>query len=177
MESLRLTGIIKKGVGYRLKVKNNCFEIRHNGYSLLVLVAVLLSFVIILEIIDFAVHSFMANLFMYIGLIVFCILLSLPVLFTTLKIQVQSDKIIVVKTCGIRFELAIDNIDKIIIVKPDAFERQTNIITRIKVYDGIRRFYVDSKTNNYDKFYDYVMKNINTEIIEYKINRFTKSRD
>lgn len=167
----------QKGAGYQLKVKNNCFEIKHNGHSLLFLVVSLFSFVIILEIIDFAVHSFTANWFMYIGLIVFCVLLSLPVLFTTLKIQIENDKIIVVKTCGIRFELTIDKIDKIVIVKPDTVERQTNIITRIRVYEGKRKFYVDSKMNNYDKFFDHLMKNVNREIIEYKVNWFTKSRD
>lgn len=68
-----------------MRTKNNYFEIRHNGYVLLFLVAVLFSFVIILEIIDFVEHSFKANWFMYIGLLVFCVLLSFPVLFTTLS--------------------------------------------------------------------------------------------
>ena len=54
-----------------MRTKNNYFEIRHNGYVLLFLVAVLFSFVIILEIIDFVEHSFKANWFMYIGLLVF----------------------------------------------------------------------------------------------------------
>lgn len=63
-----------------MRTKNNYFEIRHNGYVLLFLVAVLFSFVIILEIIDFVEHSFKANWFMYIGLLVFCVLLSFPVL-------------------------------------------------------------------------------------------------
>lgn len=87
-----------------LRTKNNYFEIRHNGYVLLFLVAVLFSFVIILEIIDFVEHSFKANWFMYIGLLVFCVLLSFPVLFTTLKIKVRKDEIMVVKTCSIRIK-------------------------------------------------------------------------
>ena len=142
-----------------MRTKINYFEIRHNGYSLLLLVAMLFSFVIILEIIDFAVHSFTVNWFMYIGLLVFCALLSFPVLFTTLKIQIQDDKITVVKTCGIRFKIMTDEIKKVTVVKPDTVERKTNIVTRIKVYAGVKKFYVDSK------------------IIEYKINWFTRSRN
>lgn len=137
----------------------------------------LFSFVIILDIIDFAVHSFKANWFMYIGLLVFCALLSFPVLFTTLKIQIQGDKITVVKTCGIRFKIMIDEVKKVTVVKPDTVERKTNIVTRIKVYAGIKKFYIDSKMKNYDKFLDYIMENVYSEIIEYKINWLTKSRN
>ena len=160
-----------------MRTKINYFEIRHNGYSLLLLVAMLFSFVIILEIIDFAVHSFTANWFMYIGLLVFCALLSFPVLFTTLKIQIQDDKITVVKTCGIRFKIMTDEIKKVTVVKPDTVERKTNIVTRIKVYAGVKKFYVDSKMKNYDKFLEYIMKNVDSKIIEYKINWFTRSRN
>lgn len=160
-----------------MRTKINYFEIRHNGYSLLLLVAMLFSFVIILEIIDFAVHSFTVNWFMYIGLLVFCALLSFPVLFTTLKIQIQDDKITVVKTCGIRFKIMTDEIKKVTVVKPDTVERKTNIVTRIKVYAGVKKFYVDSKMKNYDKFLEYILKNIDNEIIEYKINWFTRSRN
>lgn len=160
-----------------MRTKINYFEIRHNGYSLLLLVAMLFSFVIILEIIDFAVHSFTVNWFMYIGLLVFCALLSFPVLFTTLKIQIQDDKITVVKTCGIRFKIMLDEIKKVTVVKPDTVERKTNIVTRIKVYAGVKKFYVDSKMKNYDKFLEYILKNIDNEIIEYKINWFTRSRN
>ena len=102
-----------------MRTKNNYFEIRHNGYVLLFLVAVLFSFVIILEIIDFVEHSFKANWFMYIGLLVFCVLLSFPVLFTTLKIKVRKDEIMVVKTCGIRIKITTDEIKKVTIIKPD----------------------------------------------------------
>lgn len=160
-----------------MRTKINYFEIRHNGYSLLLLVAMLFSFVIILEIIDFAVHSFTVNWFMYIGLLVFCALLSFPVLFTTLKIQIQDDKITVVKTCGIRFKIMTDEIKKVTVVKPDTVERKTNIVTRIKVYAGVKKFYVDSKMKNYDKFLEYIMKNVDSKIIEYKINWFTRSRN
>lgn len=160
-----------------MRTKINYFEIRHNGYSLLLLVAMLFSFVIILEIIDFAVHSFTVNWFMYIGLLVFCALLSFPVLFTTLKIQIQDDKITVVKTCGIRFKIMTDEIKKVTVVKPDTVERKTNIVTRIKVYAGVKKFYVDSKMKNYDKFLEYILKNIDSKIIEYKINWFTRSRN
>lgn len=160
-----------------MRTKINYFEIRHNGYSLLLLVAMLFSFVIILEIIDFAVHSFTVNWFMYIGLLVFCALLSFPVLFTTLKIQIQDDKITVVKTCGIRFKIMIDEIKKVTVVKPDTVERKTNIVTRIEVYTGVKKFYVDSKMENYDKFLEYITKNVDSKIIEYKINWFTRSRN
>lgn len=138
---------------------------------------ILFSFLIILEIIDFIVHSFVANWFMYIGLLVFGTLLSFPVLFTTLKIQIHSDKITVVKTCGIQLKITTDKIKKVTIVKPDTVERKTNIVTRIKVYAGIRKFYVDSQMKNYDKFLDYIMKNVDSEIIEYKVNWLTKTRD
>ena len=30
---------------------------------------------------------------------------------------------------------------------------------------------------NYDKFLDYLMKNVDSEIIEYKVNWLTKTRD
>lgn len=119
-----------------MRTKNNYFEIRHNGYVLLFLVAVLFSFVIILEIIDFVEHSFKANWFMYIGLLVFCVLLSFPVLFTTLKIKVRKDEIMVVKTCGIRIKITTDEIKKVTIIKPDTVDQKTNIVTRIKVYAG-----------------------------------------
>lgn len=137
----------------------------------------LFSFVIILEIIDLVAHSFTANWFMYIGLLVFCALFSFPVLFTTLKIQIQDDKITVVKTCGIRFKIMLDEINKVIVVKPDTAERKTNIVTRIKVYAGVKKFYVDSEMKNYDKFSEYIMKNVDNKIIEYKINRLTRSRN
>ena len=52
-----------------------------------------------------------------------------------------------------------DEIKKVTVVKPDTVERKTNIVTRIKVYAGVKKFYVDSK------------------IIEYKINWFTRSRN
>ena len=144
-----------------MRTKNNYFEIRHNGYVLLFLVAVLFSFVIILEIIDFVEHSFKANWFMYIGLLVFCVLLSFPVLFTTLKIKVRKDEIMVVKTCGIRIKITTDEIKK---------------VTIIKVYAGIRKFYVDSKMKNYDKFLNFITENVDDQIIEYKVNWITKSR-
>lgn len=160
-----------------MKAKINYFEIRDNGYALLFLVAMLFSSVIILEIIDFAVHSFTVNWFMYMGLLVFCALLSFPVLFTTLKIQIQDDKITVVKTCGIRFKIMINEIKKVTVVKPDTVERKTNIVTRIKVYAGVKKFFVDSKMKNYDKFLEYIMKNADSKIIEYKINWFTRSRN
>lgn len=150
-----------------MRTKNNYFEIRHNGYVLLFLVAVLFSFVIILEIIDFVEHSFKANWFMYIGLLVFCVLLSFPVLFTTLKIKVRKDEIMVVKTCGIRIKITTDEIKKVTIIK---------IVTRIKVYAGIRKFYVDSKMKNYDKFLYFITENVDDQIIEYKVNWITKSR-
>ena len=146
-----------------MKAKINYFEIRHNGYALLFLVAMLFSSVII------AVHSFTVNWFMYMGLLVFCALLSFPVLFTTLKIQIQDDKITVVKTCGIRFKIMINEIKKVTVVKPDTVERKTNIVTRIKVYAGVKKFYVDSKMKNYDKFLEYIMKNADSKIIEKKI--------
>ncbi len=159
-----------------LRTKNNFFEIRHNGYALLFLVAALFSFVIILEIIDLVVHSFKANWFMYIGLLAFCVLLSFPVLFTTLKIKVRKDEIMVIKTCGIRFKITTDEIKKITIIKPDTVDQKTNIVTRIKVYAGIRRFYVDSKMKNYDKFLNFITENVDSHIIDYKINWLTKSR-
>lgn len=159
-----------------MRTKNNYFEIRHNGYVLLFLVAVLFSFVIILEIIDFVEHSFKANWFMYIGLLVFCVLLSFPVLFTTLKIKVRKDEIMVVKTCGIRIKIKTDEIKKVTIIKPDTVDQKTNIVTRIKVYAGIRKFYVDSKMKNYDKFLYFITENVDDQIIEYKVNWITKSR-
>ena len=152
-----------------MRTKNNYFEIRHNGYVLLFLVAVLFSFVIILEIIDFVEHSFKANWFMYIGLLVFCVLLSFPVLFTTLKIKVRKDEIMVVK-------ITTDEIKKVTIIKPDTVDQKTNIVTRIKVYAGIRKFYVDSKMKNYDKFLYFITENVDDQIIEYKVNWITKSR-
>ena len=159
-----------------MRTKNNYFEIRHNGYVLLFLVAVLFSFVIILEIIDFVEHSFKANWFMYIGLLVFCVLLSFPVLFTTLKIKVRKDEIMVVKTCGIRIKITTDEIKKVTIIKPDTVDKKTNIVTRIKVNAGIRKFYVDSKMKNYDKFLYFITENVDDQIIEYKVNWITKSR-
>ena len=152
-----------------MRNKNNYFEIKHNGYALLFLSAILFSFIIILEIIDFAVHFFKANWFMYIGLLFFCTLLCFPVLFTTLKIRIQDNKITVVKTCGIRFKIMTDEIKKVTIIKPDTVERETNIVTRIKVHASGKKFYVDSKMKNYDKFLDYIIENVDREIIEYKV--------
>lgn len=70
-----------------------------------------------------------------------------------------------------------DEIKKVTVVKPDTVERKTNIVTRIKVYAGVKKFYVDSKMKNYDKFLEYIMKNVDSKIIEYKINWFTRSRN
>lgn len=48
-------------------------------------------------------------------------------------------------------------------------ERETNIVTRIKVHASGKKFYVDSKMKNYDKFLDYIIENVDREIIEYKV--------
>lgn len=32
-----------------------------------------------------------------------------------------------------------------------------------------KKFYVDSKMKNYDKFLDYIIENVDREIIEYKV--------
>lgn len=71
----------------------------------------------------------------------------------------------------------IDEIKKVTVVKPDTVERKTNIVTRIEVYTGVKKFYVDSKMENYDKFLEYITKNVDSKIIEYKINWFTRSRN
>ena len=103
-------------------------------------------------------------------------MLSFPVLFTTLKIKVRKDEIMVVKTCGIRIKITTDEIKKVTIIKPDTVDQKTNIVTRIKVYAGIRKFYVDSKMKNYDKFLYFITENVDDQIIEYKVNWITKSR-
>ncbi len=159
-----------------MQPKKNYFEIKHNGYALLILVICLFLFVMILELIDFIAHSFTANWFLYIGLLGFCALLSFPVLFCTLKIKVQDDQITVIKTCGIRFKMPVSKIRKVVIVKPDIVERETNIVTRIKVYAGVKKCYVDSKMKNYDKFMDFITKHVASDNIEQKTNWLTKSR-
>ncbi len=62
-----------------------------------------------------------------------------------------------------------DERNKDTIIKPDTVERETNIVTRIKVHASGKKFYVDSKMKNYDKFLDYIIENVDREIIEYKV--------
>lgn len=155
---------------------NKKYEIKHNGYPLLLLITFLFIFVFIIELIDFIAHSFRANWSMYIGLLLLSAVISFPVLFTTLKIKFDNETIQVFKTSGVRMMFKYSDISKVVVIRPDEYEKETNLTTRIKVYAGRKKFYVDSKMKNYDMFWNRVVNKVDNEKIIYKVNWFTKNR-
>lgn len=155
---------------------NKKYEIKHNGYLLLLLTTFLFVFVLLIELIDFIAHSFRANWLMYIGLLLLSTVISFPVLFTTLKIRFDNETIQVVKTLGTRMMFKYSEISKVVVIRPDECEKETNLITRVKVYADRKKFYVDSKMKNYDKLWHNIISKVDGEKIVYEVNWFTKSR-
>ena len=144
------------------KSKKKYFEVG-NIYFPIICIFVYLVVVLVCMLLDFVTHSFhpACN---YKMMILFWAVTSFPFLFVRAKVRVEGDKMTVIKVCGLRRTFRIDEINKVVIFKPDD-ESKTNIVSHITVYNGRRKFSINSSLENYDRFYNYIIDNIEPDKI------------
>lgn len=152
------------------ETKENCYEIKHKGSFYLpiaiVFLAVWVFLILFITITTWPDVKWTENIVVLVSCFVVCI----PVLFIPYKLKVNNDEILVIMTTGIRYKVKIDKVKKVVIRKPkDIYEGKIDYPTKITLYSNRPKFYVDSKMENYDKFFELVEKNVSKHKIEYDL--------
>lgn len=159
-----------------MRSKKNCFEVKGNAGVVVIWVSCFLLVIIISAVLDFVGHSFTPDWVSYkFGLGLWAIT-SFPFLFVKSKVKVEGNKMTVVKICGLRRTFMLDKVTKVLISKPDD-PSKTNIVAHIDVYFGRRKFAIDSSLENYDKFYDYIMENVEPDKIDMSVWKAEEETD